>query len=362
MEKKDTGVSTRGAGARIAEAGLVDDVKRVREEDLSARRGHRDEPDDDTDLVEDDDEDLDDDEDYSDNDDDTGEEDDDGSADDDSDEDDSDDDKSRAKSDLDAEYTVKIDGKTHKVTAKELVAGYQRGRDYQNKTTALAEHRRNLTASHTQVAEDYDRRLRVTNGILQRVRDVMIGGVDNAQMQQLQREDPGQWAVARQQLSDRVEKINAILAQVQQEQERHVAGLKEQQATQFKAALPYELEALERAIPGWQKHGARRLAEYLTGAGFGAAEIDGVHDSRMLIIAEKARLYDAMQAAGKRARGKSEKKQAAPKRPNKSASANARPAGKQTQRSRAYRDDRAKLKKTGDMRDAGRAISRLLDR
>ena len=46
----------------------------------------------------------------------------------------------------DRQYTVKVNGQEFEVNETELLAGYQKGADYQNKTTELAEERKTLAA------------------------------------------------------------------------------------------------------------------------------------------------------------------------------------------------------------------------
>ena len=378
-------MSVRDAGDRITAAGLDRDVIQAREGQIMQRRGRqREAAEDDADdarqvrkqpkeerkqkpprLPEEDDA-----EDFEDED--QGDDADDGSNREDGDEDDGEDgaedhedgDEGEdadddATSDDDREYTVKIDGKEYSVPVKELIAGYQRGRDYYNKTQALANNGRTLTAGHQKVAETYTRKLQQANGVIGKVRDLLIGDVNSAEMAALRVQDPQKWAVQRQVMADRIAQVDSVLQQIHQEHERHTAEYTATQNAARNATLDQERVLLHQAIPDWDNGGAERLARYIASAGFTAAELEGVTDARMLSIAEKARKWDALQAAKKKPMTK--KAKPTPRAPARPGQGQIRKGAAQTTaRRREFDSAKSKAKKTGDMRDAGRAISRLL--
>ncbi len=283
----------------------------------------------------------------------------------DDDEEDSAEGESRAKS-LETEYPVKINGKTTKLPLKEIIAGYQRGADYRQKTTALSEHRRSLEDGHTKVAGVYQRRLQITAGVVDTIKQMLIGDVNSVEMQSLRATDPAQWAVQRQVMNDRIQNVNNVLSQIQQEQERHLQDLDTTRTQQNAQAISHEEELLVNHIPDWRTKGKPRLAQYLVNSGFSAPEIQGVADHRMLVIAEKARRFDQLMAEQKAA----ERRRKQPGRPKPKSTPTRQTGlsrsgqGRQDKRERsAYNESRKQLKKTGNMRDAGRAIARsgLLD-
>lgn len=259
---------------------------------------------------------------------------------------------------LDKEYEVKIDGETMKVPLKEIIQGYQRQEDYQRKTQAVAGYRRELQSTHTKVASQYAVKLQQTAGVVKHVRDVLIGDVNSQYMQELRVTNPQDWLVQRQAMADRIGQIDTVLGQVQQEQERHSAEFAEQQKRDQAGAVTQEIEALRKAIPDWDSKGKARLGTYLKNSGFTPEELATVYDSRQLIIAEKARLYDAFQADRK----KGLQKQAKPvPRTTKGSGGDIRPkASKQNQAKQQFVQHKKVAKSSGNMRDAGRAIAALL--
>lgn len=370
-------LSLREAGDLINSGGHDRDVKRADERSLTNRQRRREEADDGYDDRDDegydefDGDDADDDEaddssnrnkrgDTDDDEaDDDGNEADDGETDDDDESGEGEDDASRADP-MDAEYEVKVNGKSEKVTLKDLLSAYPKAGDYYQKTQALATRRRELDAGHTTVAKQYHDKLNAVNGLYGKVRDLLVGDINSQAMQQLRHENPQEWLVQRQAMQDRVDAVNRVLQGIHQEQEQHRNEFTGRQKQELANTVALELEALERHIPDWKTEGKVRLAKYLVeGMGFSQKEIGEVVDSRMLLVAEKARLYDKIME---------ERNGTSEKRTRKKPPRNAKPKGGQmrrqpTQQRKAntqFRDAKNRAKKTGDMRDAGRAIGHLL--
>ena len=376
-------LNVRDAGDLINRSGLGrDDAPRMRDENAPRGRAARDrnqsEPDDRDDDPREDDEDDDDagtsgsrrdresDPDESDDEDGDENEGDDGEDDDHQGDEGDDHDEDESPADpLDALHEVKVNGKIEKLPLREIIKGYQRDSDYRAKTTQLATRRRALDEGHAKVATQYQRKLQITAGVVNTVKQMLVGDINSAAMQQLRATDPGEWAVQRQVMQDRIDNVGRILGQVQQEHERHASEKEQNDARTRQEAIPHEMEMISREIPDWQDGGARRLGKYLSRSGFTPDEIQGVYDHRMLLVADKARKWDELQAAKTSAKGKRKTKQAAPKRPtgqqNGSSRLQRQPAGQQTRKRKGFRDARARARKTGDMRDAGKAISYLLD-
>ncbi|MFA5996168.1 MAG: hypothetical protein WC790_00375 [Candidatus Paceibacterota bacterium] len=380
MARNEGALNVREAGLRIADAGLDREVIHADEGQIARRRGNQRE------AAEEEGQSrvkrkpgksvsLDDDPDTGDDENDTGEEeasnreagddiddasDDTTSSDDASDGDDTEDDADTGRADpLEAEYTVKVNGREARVTARELVSGYQRTQDYHQKTQALAGKTRELTAGHAKVAETYARKLQQAGAVTASIRQLLIGDVNSAEMEHLKRSDPQAWMVARTDMQDRISKVDTVLNAITQEHERHVGEFKNQHTNLANATLSEERELLTRAIPDWDGEGRARLAGYLGRAGFTADELANVVDSRTLIVADKARRWDAYQAS----RSKDAKRVVKnPPKSLKPGSGDIKRNGTQApgMRQNDFRRVKQHAAKTGDMRDAGKAIARML--
>jgi hypothetical protein len=258
---------------------------------------------------------------------------------------------------LDKEYEVKVNGKKYTVKARELVAGYQRNEDYHQKTTALAHKGRELTAGHAAVAETYQRRLQRDGAVVAHVRQLLIGDMDSREMEELRARDPNAWMVQRTMMQDRIGKVDTVLHNIQQEHERHVGEFTKQRQQHQAATLEQELETIRRNVADWDDTGKAALASYLAKNGFTPVELENVTDARHLLIANKARLWDEYQA--KKTVEPARKMKAAPKAVQPGQGSIKKSGHKQAVQRITYQKAREHARKTGDMRDAGRAIARM---
>lgn len=407
MPLEDT--SVREAGELIAQRGLTDDVRKGRtnrelardgdsadaddrtedrrapkrrqdddREDRQPKRRRDDDEDDrprtrrrdeDEDDADDDADDFEDDADTSNREDgEDGDEDDDERQDDEDDDTDGDGDDDRNR---EREFEVKVDGKRFKVTENELIAGYQRGRDYAQKTQRIAETGRTLQNGHNQAAEQLAKRLQDMSSFVSTLRKSLVGEMDGAQMERLYNEDPVAWQKARATFEKRIKDVDAVFSHINQEQERHRRDTEAVQTAHKSRLVEHEISLLSRHIPDWMEGkdgkpaGYVRVAQYLRGAGFQDQEFTGIVDHRMLLIADKARRYDAMMKRRDERGEPRRKPQPVPKRiPKGSGSRNVASQGNRQDRQDKNEFNRARdrLAKSGDMRDAGNAIDAMLSR
>lgn len=181
-------------------------------------------------------------------------------------------------------YTVKIDGKEERVTLEELLGGYQRTKDYTQKTQRLSEEAKALQAEKAATDEArkrYSDQLAGLEAILTK---------EDPQLEKLKALDPARYLLARQ------ERLDALAA-IKQEQQR--VGLEQSKAMQAQMAKHIEAERAKvlTAIPAWkdQKRASEEQAaivSYARNLGFSDQELAGLTDSRAVIALRKAWLYD----------------------------------------------------------------------
>lgn len=191
---------------------------------------------------------------------------------------------------------VKLDGMEQEVPEEEVVKGYLRQSDYTKKTQALAEERKKFEAEEREPTRNarkvYSERLELLAEALQAFTPS---------------EEPN-WMVLRDQLtpeqftdqyatwkanSARLEKINAERARVAAERE------KEWKAERTKI-LRAEQEALHAALPELKdpEKGPsleKDLRAYAASIGYTDDGVDSVEDHRLLVMLNKARLWDESQ-------------------------------------------------------------------
>ena len=248
-------------------------------------------------------------------------------------------------------YRVKVSGEEVEVTIDELLNGYSRTADYQKKTQSLAEQRKAVEAERVKIEEaaktreTYAQRLQVIEQLLQQQNQ----GED---LSALKTEDPIAYAVAMAEKVEREKQLQAVQIErqrVQQEQMAHQQAL-------LQKHMQAEQQKLVEAIPEFKDEVKaevvrRDIRNYAKSIGFTDQELSQVYDSRAVLALYKAAQYDKLMAN----KGAATKKVAtAPKtiRPGTS--------NPQSSENEAVKKERARLRQTGNKKDAVRLFERFL--
>jgi len=212
--------------------------------------------------------------------------------------DDDDDDSDEATIDY---YTVKVAGEDVDVSADELIAGYQRGGDYTQKTQALAADRKAVDGERQQFAQASQELSEMRAHLATRLQmaDEMLqtgAGEPEPNWDQLRDDDPMEYMVQRDQFRDRQEKQRQVQEERAALQAQHTAATQQQWA----AHLQNEHAALLERIPEWRDNdvAAKEKSDVITYAqrsGFSEQELSQASDSRAISILRKAMLFDALQ-------------------------------------------------------------------
>ena len=212
-------------------------------------------------------------------------------------------------------FTVRVNGEEQTVTRDELLRGYSRTQDYKQKTARLAEERRSVEAERQSLGAqrqhiEQTRAQAYALALEHATEDALtVSKGAKADWSALSRQDPVkaqsdwfEYQAARERVGQ------AIL------QARHQAAADQETAVmqaiaQHQDHLVGEARAAAGAIPELQD--ASRAAAlltglrgYLGGVGFNAAELDGISDHRLMIVARDAMLYRQMLAKQRSAAAK----------------------------------------------------------
>ena len=202
-------------------------------------------------------------------------------------------------------YTVKVNGEERQVPLSELLNGYSRTEDYKAKTTAVAEERRALEAKAASLDADlkaqYANQLEEATNLFAQF-DPVLAEAARLDWDALKRADPAAFVAAqdavnerlnaKQQMMQHIEKLRGETQQQQQQQ------LEQERAERFdKAAEEIVKLRPELADEAKFKAFAGETVEFLKGAGFTGEEIVDALDHRVLTLADKARRWDAHEAA-----------------------------------------------------------------
>ena len=196
---------------------------------------------------------------------------------------------------------------------------------------------------------------------LNQVDQMLMAEFNNVPWDNLKATDPTQWTIKRQEFTERQAAVQNMRQQAAQEYQQRMAQSQQTQQQQMQEIATREQENLLRALPTWRDNEVRqseqgKMREYLLSAGYSPDEIDQAYDHRTIVLAHKAMQFDAMAKKGTTA-----KKRVVKIGNKKVLKPGAKRTKAQTQQD-AEAQLRAKLKKSGDHRDAAALISQRLNR
>lgn len=246
--------------------------------------------------------------------------------------------------------TVKIDGKEVEVPLSELKNGYQRQQDYTKKTMEVSEQRKAAEAE-TQRAQ-YERQQYAQNLHNLRVQaEAALQSQSQIDWDRLIAENP-QEALRQKHLMDQRQ---AQLQQVYAEQQRVAQAIQADQRQGYQRHLSEQHQQLVDKLPEWKdeakaKAESAAIRDYLLGQGYDADAVNSVNDSRAVVIARKAMLYDQMISKADAATKKVANLPTRVEQPGSGASPNL------DRRTAAFQ----KLSKTGRVEDAAQVFAQFL--
>lgn len=194
-------------------------------------------------------------------------------------------------------HRVRVAGEEVEVPYDELIAGYSRHADYQRKTTALAEQRREFEGERESITQERGQYAQGLNQLSQLLESATRGTAPDRALL-----DTDPVAYQRQKLAydDKVAQVQAVNAE-----QNRIAQLQQAEAAQRSQAFREEQhQMLLSAVPEWQDDGTRKqevgeLVDYLQGLGVPPEAIQGLTHHVDFVVARKAMLYDKLKATGR---------------------------------------------------------------
>ena len=183
--------------------------------------------------------------------------------------------------------TVKVDGKTERVTLEELRKGYSRTKDYTQKTMELADRRKAIDSESVTVQQEREQLAAITTALQER----LTQNDAEPDWDALRAEDPVEWSIQKNIWIEKREE-RARLANVTAELARRNAADRQKQ---HEGQLAQERDALLEKAPEWKSNptkAEKELAEirqYALSVGFTEEEASQVYDHRAVLA-----LRDAM--------------------------------------------------------------------
>jgi hypothetical protein len=246
-------------------------------------------------------------------------------------------------------YKAKVGGEEVEVELDELINGYQRSKDYTQKSQALAEQRKAMDAERQhlehvkQERQAYAQKLQALDSFLSQ----QNRGED---LEVLKETDPIGYAVKVAEQSQREKQLAVVRAEQQRIAQQQQA---EQQQT-LQNHLKYESEKLTSVIPelATPKGDAIRkeIREYAKSVGWSDQELASVYDHRAVLTLYKAMKFEQLQ------KGKPETLKKVQQAPKMLKPGTSTPSTKSSQEKQVMQ----RLRQSGKVRDAAAAFERFL--
>ena len=249
-------------------------------------------------------------------------------------------------------YTIKVDGKDVEVTLDELQAGYSRQADYTRKSQVLAEQRKK---AEEELAATQQERQRYVSQLEQFTAqaDSKLDELKSTDWTKLKEEDPTEYMLKR----DQYRELQENKRTVEEEQKNLQYKSQQEQQAKWQEELVRQQEIMAQRLPEWNDptKGAKLkqdIKSFALKTGFSEQEVDSLIDARSVDVLHKAMLYDNLLAA----KISNKKAKVVPKvtRPGS-------PPTKGEISSDKVKAQRARLKKTGRVKDATSVIESLMN-
>jgi hypothetical protein len=192
-------------------------------------------------------------------------------------------------------FKVKVAGEEVEVPLSELQRGYSREQDYTRKTMALAEERKTL---QSQFASELEQHVKLFEAL-----DPILSEAKAIDWPALAQRDPALYVQLQAAVSERQNAVTEAKAKIAQAQAgdpkaeaEQSAEIAQRETTQL-IAKAKEAGLADLSDPAAMSSFAQNAVGYLRGTGFEDGEIRDLTDHRALLIVDKARRYDEIQAA-----------------------------------------------------------------
>lgn len=191
-------------------------------------------------------------------------------------------------------FKVRVDGKDVEVTLDELTKGYSRQQDYTRKTQDLSTTRKSWQDTEVKAVREERAQYAERLGLLH---DAIERATQEPDWNTLAAQDPELYAEYRPQWDAHQKRLQAIKA----EQQKAFEQIESDRAEQLREFALAERDKLVAALPEWSDAETARkakgeLQEYAKTLGYSPEDLKSVYDHRLLLMLNKAMLYDRAQS------------------------------------------------------------------
>jgi len=249
-------------------------------------------------------------------------------------------------------YTIKVDGKDVEVTLDELQAGYSRQADYTRKSQVLAEQRKQADEELAATQQERQRYLSQLEQFNTQA-DSKLNELKSTDWTKLKEEDPTEYMLKR----DQYRELQENKRTVEEEQKNLQYKSQQEQQAKWQEELGRQQEIMAQRLPEWNDPTKgpklkQDIKSFAVKTGFSEQEVDSLIDARSVDVLHKAMLYDNLLAA----KISNKKAKVVPKVTKPGS-----PATKGEISSDKVKAQRARLKKSGRIKDATSVIESLMN-
>jgi len=249
-------------------------------------------------------------------------------------------------------YTIKVDGKDVEVTLDELQAGYSRQADYTRKSQVLAEQRKKADEELAATQQERQRYLSQLEQFNTQA-DAKMEELKATDWTKLKEEDLTEYMLKR----DQYRELQENKRMVEDEQKNLVQKQQQEQQAKWNEELSRQQQLMAQRLPEWNDPDKgqkikQSIKSYALKTGFTEQEVNSLIDARSVDVLHKAMLYDNLLAA----KISNKKTKVVPKvtRPGS-------PATKGEISGDKVKAQRARLRKTGHVKDASSLLESILN-
>ena len=251
-------------------------------------------------------------------------------------------------------YSVKVDGEEYEVNLEELKKGYQLEKNYTKKSQQLAEEQKEIATLKAQLEDERSKYLQI-NQELAKQQNAELEKV-KAELAAMDRENDPLGYVQKQLDVQAIEQdleARRVQMETAQTQEAQAHQLRMQQYVQEQSEL------LAKELDGWSdpvegKAIQEGITKFALTQGYSAEEMSNITSARDIIVLNKARLYDELQAKKAQVKQKRTPRKAAPKVKA------AQPKGQAAKQARKVKAKRDQFNRSGSVKDAQQLMTDLM--
>lgn len=195
--------------------------------------------------------------------------------------------------------TVKVQGDQSEVNLSDLIKGYQLQSDYTRKNEAFLNQKKEWEANQAKAQAELNAELQKAGHAFKIAQDQLTHEFHAINWDQLQKDDPQDYLIKRQQFGERQAQIDTAINEATQNAQAVMQQQQQQREAKRSEYLQKENDLLLQAIPEWKEAEARakgveKVAVYLTNNGFSTEEVATIGDHRIVLMAHKAMNNDRM--------------------------------------------------------------------